>query len=64
MCAALCRDVVVKGGMEWQMPLARYCSLVGGVLLARWLDPTFGPRALVGLALGTLIGGFLQLAVT
>lgn len=38
-------------------------SIVGGVLLAWWLDPTFGTRALVGLALGTLIGGFLQLAV-
>jgi putative peptidoglycan lipid II flippase len=38
-------------------------SIVGGVLLAWWLDPTFGPRALVGLALGTLIGGFMQLAV-
>ena len=38
-------------------------SIAGGVLLAWWLDPTFGTRALVGLALGTLIGGFLQLAV-
>lgn len=38
-------------------------SILGGVLLAWWLDPTFGTRALVGLALGTLVGGFLQLAV-
>ncbi len=38
-------------------------SIVGGVIFAWWLDPSFGPRALVGLALGTLIGGFLQLAV-
>ncbi|MGI8819679.1 MAG: murein biosynthesis integral membrane protein MurJ [Chthoniobacterales bacterium] len=38
-------------------------SIVGGVALAWWLDPAFGPRALVGLAIGTLIGGFLQLAV-
>ncbi|MBA2521922.1 MAG: murein biosynthesis integral membrane protein MurJ, partial [Solirubrobacterales bacterium] len=38
-------------------------SIIGGVLLAWWLDPTFGTRALVGLALGTLVGGFLQLAV-
>ena len=38
-------------------------SIAGGVLLAWWLDPTFGTRALIGLALGTLIGGFLQLAV-
>lgn len=38
-------------------------SIVGGVSLGWWMDPAFGPRALVGLALGTLIGGFLQLAV-
>jgi putative peptidoglycan lipid II flippase len=38
-------------------------SIVGGVTLAWWLDPTFGPRALVGLALGTVIGGSLQLGV-
>jgi putative peptidoglycan lipid II flippase len=38
-------------------------SIAGGVLIGRWLDPHFGPRALVGLAIGTLIGGALQLAV-
>ena len=38
-------------------------SIIGGVLLAYWIDPHFGSRALVGLALGTLIGGFLQLIV-
>jgi len=38
-------------------------SIVGGVGLGWWLDPAFGTGALVGLALGTLIGGFLQLAV-
>jgi len=38
-------------------------SIVGGVLLGFWLDPHFGPRALVGLAFGTLIGGALQLGV-
>jgi putative peptidoglycan lipid II flippase len=38
-------------------------SIIGGVLFAWWLDPHFGSRALVGLALGTLVGGFLQLAV-
>ena len=27
------------------------------------IDPHFGPRALVGLAIGTLIGGGLQFAV-
>ncbi|HMJ06850.1 MAG TPA: murein biosynthesis integral membrane protein MurJ [Chthoniobacterales bacterium] len=38
-------------------------SIVGGVLFAWWLDPAFGTRALVGLALGTLVGGLLQLVV-
>jgi putative peptidoglycan lipid II flippase len=38
-------------------------SIAGGVLIGRALDPQFGPRALLGLAIGTLIGGALQLAV-
>ncbi|MGH8254674.1 MAG: murein biosynthesis integral membrane protein MurJ, partial [Steroidobacteraceae bacterium] len=38
-------------------------SILGGVLLALWFDPHFGPQALTGLAIGTLIGGALQLAV-
>jgi putative peptidoglycan lipid II flippase len=38
-------------------------SIVGGVLLGYWLDPHFGPRSLIGLAVGTLIGGGLQLGV-
>jgi len=38
-------------------------SIIGGVAFGWWLDPHFGPRALVGLAIGTLIGGALQLAV-
>jgi putative peptidoglycan lipid II flippase len=38
-------------------------SIVAGVLLGYWLDPHFGPRAILGLALGTLIGGSLQLLV-
>jgi putative peptidoglycan lipid II flippase len=38
-------------------------SIVGGVLFGWWIDPNFGTRALAGLAIGTLIGGFLQLAV-
>ena len=38
-------------------------SIVGGVGLGYWLDPQFGPLALVGLAIGTLIGGGLQLGV-
>ena len=38
-------------------------SIVGGVLLGAWIDPQFGSRALIGLAIGTLIGGGLQLGV-
>src|SRR5882757_9415393 len=38
-------------------------SIVSGVALGYWLDPNFGPRALMGSAIGTLIGGFLQFAV-
>jgi putative peptidoglycan lipid II flippase len=38
-------------------------SIVGGVTLGAWIDPGFGPRALIGLAIGTLIGGALQFAV-
>jgi putative peptidoglycan lipid II flippase len=38
-------------------------SIVGGVALGAWIDPHFGPRALIGLAIGTLIGGALQLGV-
>ena len=36
-------------------------SIVGGVGLAWWLDPTFGSKALIGLSIGTLIGGCGQL---
>jgi putative peptidoglycan lipid II flippase len=38
-------------------------SIVGGVALGAWIDPQFGPRALIGLAWGTVLGGGLQLAV-
>jgi putative peptidoglycan lipid II flippase len=38
-------------------------SIVAGVLLGYWLDPHFGTRAILGLAVGTLIGGALQLGV-
>jgi putative peptidoglycan lipid II flippase len=38
-------------------------SIVSGVALGYWLDPSFGPRALMGSAIGTLIGGSLQLGV-
>ena len=38
-------------------------SIAGGVILGRWFDPKYGTRALAGLAIGTLVGGFLQFAV-
>lgn len=43
-------------------------SIVGGVTLGWWLDPAFGTEdsglgSLIGLAIGTLIGGTLQLVV-
>jgi putative peptidoglycan lipid II flippase len=38
-------------------------SIVVGVGLGWWLDPDFGPRAVLGLSIGTLVGGALQLAV-
>ncbi|HEY0803008.1 MAG TPA: murein biosynthesis integral membrane protein MurJ, partial [Steroidobacteraceae bacterium] len=38
-------------------------SIIGGVSLGFWIDPHFGPRALIGLAFATVIGGGLQLAV-
>ncbi len=43
-------------------------SILGGVGLAWWLDPHFGtkqygPESLVGMALGVLIGGLMQLIV-
>lgn len=38
-------------------------SIIGGVSLGWWIDPTFGARALIGLACGTLLGGFLQFAI-
>src|SRR5256714_5240077 len=36
-------------------------SIIGGVALGWWFDPHFGPRSLIGVSLGTLIGGLWQL---
>jgi putative peptidoglycan lipid II flippase len=38
-------------------------SIAGGVLCGWFIDPNFGERALVGLSIGTLVGGLLQLIV-
>src|SRR3954465_14744129 len=36
-------------------------SIIGGVAFGYWLDPHFGTRSLIGLSIGTLIGGLWQL---
>jgi putative peptidoglycan lipid II flippase len=36
-------------------------SIGGGLVLAWWMDPQFGERSVIGLALGTLVGGLWQL---
>jgi putative peptidoglycan lipid II flippase len=36
-------------------------SIIAGVAIGWWLDPHFGARSLIGLAIGTLIGGIWQL---
>src|ERR1700719_1516804 len=36
-------------------------SIIGGVSIGYWLDPHFGARSLIRLAIGTLIGGVWQL---
>ena len=38
-------------------------SIAGGVFFGWIIDPSFGLKALTGLAIGTLIGGFLQFAM-
>ena len=38
-------------------------SMVAGGLIGWWIDPHFGKNAVIGFAIGTLVGGLLQLAV-
>lgn len=38
-------------------------SIAGGVLFGWLIDRQFGQKALIGLSIGTLVGGFLQFAV-
>jgi putative peptidoglycan lipid II flippase len=38
-------------------------SIISGLVLGYLFDPGFGPRALLGFAFGTLIGGLMQFAV-
>jgi putative peptidoglycan lipid II flippase len=38
-------------------------SIAGGLLFAYIIDPSFGRRAIIGMAIGTLVGGLLQFFV-
>src|SRR5947207_10976166 len=38
-------------------------SIIAGVAVGWWFDPHFGQRALIGLAIGTLVGGAFQFLV-
>jgi len=38
-------------------------SIIAGVAVGWWMDPHFGQRALIGLSIGTLVGGALQFFV-
>ena len=38
-------------------------SIISGVSIGWFLDPGFGEKSLAGLAIGTLVGGFLQFAI-
>jgi len=37
-------------------------SIIGGVGIGWWMDPQWGPRSLIGLSIGVLIGGLAQLS--
>src|SRR3954469_12805885 len=37
-------------------------SIIAGIAVGWWIDPHFGARSLIGLAIGTLVGGAWQLA--
>ncbi|MEI6177466.1 MAG: murein biosynthesis integral membrane protein MurJ, partial [Verrucomicrobiota bacterium] len=36
-------------------------ALIGGAVIGYWMDPSWGPRSLIGFSFGVLIGGFAQL---
>lgn len=38
-------------------------SIIVGLACAYWLDPQFGPQAMIGMAIGTLVGGALQFLI-
>ena len=37
-------------------------SIIAGVAVGYWIDPHFGARSLIGLSIGTLVGGLWQLS--
>jgi putative peptidoglycan lipid II flippase len=38
-------------------------SIIFGIAFGYWFDPNFGPRAIYGFAIGTVIGGIIQWAI-
>lgn len=36
-------------------------SMIGGAAIGWWMDPSWGPRSLIGFSIGVLIGGLAQL---
>jgi putative peptidoglycan lipid II flippase len=36
-------------------------SMIGGAAFGYWMDPTWGPRSLIGFSIGVVIGGLAQL---
>lgn len=38
-------------------------SILTGVIVGYFVDPQFGPNAIIGWAIGTLAGGFMQMAI-
>ncbi len=36
-------------------------SMIGGAAFGYWIDPTWGPRSLIGFSIGVVIGGLAQL---
>jgi putative peptidoglycan lipid II flippase len=37
-------------------------SMIGGAAIGYWMDPSWGPRSLIGFSIGVVIGGLAQLA--
>src|SRR6266581_4071535 len=58
---AVFMSAVTLLGIVFAPQLVDLGSIIAGVAIGYWLDPHFGARSLVGLAIGTLVGGAWQL---